>query len=81
MLVLALGAIFLLWESVGEGGAVKMRGRIAIHHIITGVSEKMKKDLPRGLKCVDNKIRVPESKDKDFYDWCVRHGIGNGFRL
>jgi hypothetical protein len=56
----------------------------AIHTFITGISEEMKKDLPKGLKIHDkNKVKVPENgKLSDaFYKWCCKHGIGNGFEL
>ena len=51
------------------------------HWILTGVTKEMKDALPKGLKCVDNKIKVPEWPHKlndKYYEWCVKFGIGNG---
>ncbi|MDD2730917.1 MAG: hypothetical protein PHW33_02210 [Candidatus Portnoybacteria bacterium] len=61
-----------------------MSRKWAVHHIITGVTEKMKKVLPKGLRCANDKIKVPEwphpLNDK-FYKWCLKFGIGSGFSL
>ncbi len=52
------------------------------HTIITGVTEEMKKALPRGLRCKDNMIKVPPSPhplNRKYLEWCRKFGIGNGF--
>lgn len=55
-----------------------------VHNIITGVTKEMVEALPKGLRCVDNKIKVPKWPhplyDK-YYNWCGKFGIGNGFSL
>jgi len=54
------------------------------HQIITGVTKEMKEALPKGLRCVDNKIKVPDYPHplyNEFYEWCKKFGIGNGFSL
>ena len=60
-----------------------MRKRWAEHNTITGITDEMKKDLPKGLKAVGNNVKVPEDGvlREAYYGWCVRHGIGNGFCL
>ena len=55
-----------------------------IHHIITGVTEEMKAALPEGLRCENDKIKVPAWPHPlydEYYKWCVKFGIGNGFSL
>jgi len=54
------------------------------HHIITGVRKEMEEALPKELKCVNNKIKVPSYPhplNKKFKDWCRKFGIGNGFSI
>lgn len=54
------------------------------HHIITGVSKKMKDALPKGLRCVNDKIKVPDwphPLHNKFQKWCIKFGITNGFSL
>lgn len=54
------------------------------HYIITGVTEKMKNSLPKGLRCVNDKIKVPDwphPLNGEFQNWCVKFGITNGFAL
>ena len=55
-----------------------------VHYIITGVTKEMKATLPKGLRCINNKIKVPESPHSlynKYYKWCIKFGIGNGFSL
>lgn len=64
--------------------AVKKGKKWVEHSIITGVTEEMKKTLPKGLKCVNNKIKVPawpHPLNDKFQEWCRQVCLTDGFSL